>query len=774
MYRNLCPLVIVSVGLFGRVRAGEPNPEAKLARPTPAQLAWQDMELEMFVCLDPCTWQDRDYDNHSTPLEQINPTKLDTDQWCRVAKSWGAGQILFVAKHTGGFCWWQTETSAYSVKNTPWRGGKGDVLADLSRSCKKFDLKLAIYVYPGDDNWGAYIGGGGRTRDPNKQEAYNKVFRQQMTEVLSRYGPVAEVWFDGSCVIPVGDILKKYVPNAVILQSPHASLRWVGNEAGWAPYPAWNSVKSVDGKTGVSTAAHGDPGGDMWMPLEVDTVNVHPHWWFWKSKGRRLKSVDELMRHYYESVGRGAVLLLNSTPDTTGLIPEEDVAQYAAFGAEIRRRFGQSLAETAGEGDLVELAFEQPTSVNHVISMEDIRHGERVREYALEGLVDGTWQSLVEGISIGHKRIDHFPSLRVEKIRLRVTKAAAKPLIRRLAVYDVSGVFPDRMTGAVWNFDEGEGDQTRDRSGESVGKISGAAWGEGRRGKALEFDGVDDYVALGSADVYDRDFTVAAWIRPRSFPATGGTIVAKERNSLADDNLRLYVLPDGKLGFWITDRQRNNIWPFETSAGTITPGEWTHVAATRRGTEHAMFVNGKRVGVKSSEVVIRHCSRLAWRVGGRYPPGGNDAVGDYPFDGAIDDVRFYMRALSEKELANPDALPDPDDARSGWCKVADWSASADWRTLRIDLSAHIPVAGQYEVVLHKTGGSGELETRSIVLILEGQPTPGFATPLDRSGALNVNRTAAPTGRDESTVLEIDVRGRANKTCYGAIRIRGRR
>jgi len=766
-----CRLFVVLVTFCGAIRAAEESNEVRLAKPTPQQVAWHDMELEMFVCLDPCTWQDRDYDNHSTPLAKINPTRLDTDQWCRVAKSWGAGQILFVAKHTGGFCWWQTDTSEYSIKNTPWRGGKGDVLADLAKSCREHDLKLAVYVYPGDDNWGAYIGGGGKTRDPAKQEAYNKVYRQQMTEVLSRYGTISEIWFDGSCIIPVGDIIEKHAPEAIVLQGPHANIRWVGNEAGWAPYPAWNSVAAVHGRTGVATAKHGDPDGEMWMPLEVDTVNVHPHWWFWKSKGRRLKTLDELMGHYYESVGRGAVLLLNSTPDTTGLIPEEDVRQYAAFGAEIRRRFGTPLAETTGRGSVVELALDGPTTIDHVITMEDIREGERVREYVIEGASDGDWQQLARGSSIGHKKIDCFPPVEVSKVRIRVTRQAAEPLIRRLAVFRVEGMFPNRMGESVWNFDEGSGEEIRDTSGELSGKVVGAEWTEGRRGKAIELNGRSGYATLGNLDVYGSDFTIAAWIKPRSTARDTGTIVAKERNSVPAFNLRLYLIDGNRLGFWISDNQGNNVWPFETPENTVPLDQWSHVAVTRRGPVHTLYLNGKPVGTKSAATTIRHYNALDLRIGGRYPPSGDH--GDFVFDGAIDEVRFYTRALTEAELADPENLPAPKPCAGAWKKVGTWDrarieAGATWE---IDLSDHIPVAGQYEVEFKKTGGTNQLAIESAVLILEGQETPGFATPLDRPGALNVNRTAAPTGKKRSTVLRVAVRGQDGSDSTGDILIR---
>ena len=309
--------------------SGAAGADVKLTRPTPQQYAWHEQERIMFLCLDPCTWQAREYDDHSTPLAQINPAQLDTEQWCRAAKLWGAKEILFVAKHTGGFCWWRTDTTKYGIKETPWKGGEGDVLGELSAACRKHGLNLGVYVYPGDETWGAAIGSGGRTRDPSKQEAYDAVFRQQLREVLTRYGTITEVWFDGSCVIDVGDILLEHTTQAVIFQGPQATVRWAGTETGRLPYPAWNSLPSKDLQTGVATAAQGDPEGDAWAPLEADTT-LYDHNWFWaEANENKRKSLDELMDIYYKSVGRGGVLLLNSTPNTNGLIPEGDLKLYA-------------------------------------------------------------------------------------------------------------------------------------------------------------------------------------------------------------------------------------------------------------------------------------------------------------------------------------------------------------------------------------------------------------------------------------------------------------
>ena len=422
-------------------------PRVKLARPTPQQYAWHEQERIMFVCLDPCTWQGREYDNHSTPLSQINPTQLDADQWCRAAKLWGAKQILFVAKHTGGFCWWQTETTKYGIKDAAWKGGKGDVLLELSSSCRKYGLNLGIYIYPGDDTWGASSGSGGRTKDPSKQEAYNKVFRQQLTEVLTGYGKITEVWFDGSCVIDVSDILKQHAADAVIFQGPQATIRWAGTESGKLPYPAWNSLKTADLKTGVATAAHGNPDGDTWAPLEADTT-LYDHNWFWSAENeQKRKSLDELIDIYYKSAGRGGVLLLNSTPNTNGLIPDGDLQLYEAFGKEIERRFSGPAAEVKDQkGTCIEITLPRPTLINHAIIMEDYREGERIREYILESLCNGQWMELSKGTSVGRKKIDLFRAVQVSQVRLRIIKSAAEPLLRSLAVFHVDGALAGSLT----------------------------------------------------------------------------------------------------------------------------------------------------------------------------------------------------------------------------------------------------------------------------------------------------------------------------------------
>lgn len=447
-------ILLVVIPFIGSCQqSGQLKQEVLLAKPSVVQYKWHEQERIIFVCIDPCTWQGREYDNHSVSLERINPDKLDTDQWCEVAISWGAKEILFVAKHTGGFCWWQTETTDYGIRNTPYKNGKGDVLKELSESCKKYGLILGIYVYPGDETWGAGIGSGGQTEDPSKQEAYNKVFRQQLTEVLANYGDVLEVWFDGSCTIEVGDILEKYAKNAVVFQGPHASLRWAGTESGKLFYPVWNTVKKEDLNTGVSTQIHSDPDGDAWAPIETNTT-LYDHFWFWSpEKMEKRKSLEELMECYYKSVGYGSVFLLNSNPDTTGLIPEEDVQLYKSFGEEINRRFGNPLAQIENRrGNITTLSLPKSLKINHVVTKEDYRQGHRIREYSIEAYIDGKWEELYRGQSVGRKKIDYFSEVEASKIRLKVLNSVGKPIIRSLSAYYVTHFTPPKKQSiSAWS-----------------------------------------------------------------------------------------------------------------------------------------------------------------------------------------------------------------------------------------------------------------------------------------------------------------------------------
>lgn len=406
--------------------------EQGLALPTPVQAAWHDYEIGMFIHFAPNTWFDQEYDDLSKPPSEINPTALDTDQWVRVAESMGAKYLVFVAKHVGGFCWWQTETSDYGVKQTPWRSGKGDLVSELAASCRKRNMHLGVYLSPADRHHG--VGVGGKADDPIRQSTYERIFREQLTELLSRYGEMKEVWFDGSLVFDVGDILRQHAPGAVVFQGPQASIRWVGNEDGVAPYPAWNAVRKGRKPWGTYTAADGDPDGDRWLPNECDARMRNT--WFWRTDNLgSLKTVDQLMQMYLRSVGHGAVLLLNNTPDPTGLIPAPDAARSAEFGRAIERRFGTPIIDTAGSGPEALLMLSAPRQVGTTLIMEDITHGERIRKYVVEGKTQAGWSVLATGTAVGHKKVDVFEPVEVTELRLRIEASTGKPIIRKFAAF---------------------------------------------------------------------------------------------------------------------------------------------------------------------------------------------------------------------------------------------------------------------------------------------------------------------------------------------------
>jgi len=403
------------------------------ALPSADQIAWQDLEVGMFVHFAPNTWQDLEGDDLTTPLSAIDPKGLHTDQWAQTAISLGAKYIVFVAKHAGGFCMWQTKTTEYSIRNTPWRGGHGDVLSDTAASCRKYGLKLGVYVSPRDDHFGAKTGGICKT--PELQVRYDAMYREQLTEVLSRYGEMVEIWFDGSTATPVSDLLTKYQPHAMVFQGSSATIRWVGNEDGFAPNPCWNGIDRAEAKTGTATSLNSDPDADTWMPNEVD-VSIRRPDWFWSTKNEsKVLTIDQLLSVYYRSVGRGAQLLLNIPANRDGLLSDLDCARAKAFGVEIERRFGKPLARTSGRGAQLTLKLDAPAQVDTVMLQEDIAYGERIRQYRIEGRANGIWHALGEGTSIGHKRIQPVEPMTVEALRIVTIRTVGTPIFRSVAIF---------------------------------------------------------------------------------------------------------------------------------------------------------------------------------------------------------------------------------------------------------------------------------------------------------------------------------------------------
>jgi len=432
----------------------------RLPLPTPAQITWQDCEIGLVYHFDMPTAAGIHIKNNTSrqvfDTQLYNPVKLDTDQWIEAAKAAGAKYAVLTATHFNGFMQWQSDLYPYGVKQAAWRNGKGDVVADFVDSCRKAGIKPGIY-YSTHRNvyqtvWGHYVDWG-KGRDSEKQKAYNRIAEGQLEELCSRYGELVQIWFDAGVKLPHEDgpdvlpIFEKHQPNSVFYHSSRRSdHRWVGNEAGRVRFPSWATMpRGEEGAVGHNCRtwkrylASGDPDGTVWSPGMADAP-LRNHSWFWiPDKDQSVRSLQGLMNMYYRSVGHNCNLLLGEVVTSEGLVPQHDVNRLAEFGKEVERRFGKPVAETQGTGKAIELRLPQPQQINHMIAMEDIAKGERIREYTLEGLVPGgAWQSLCSGECVGHKRIQSFDPVEVAAVRLQIAEAKATPQIRRLVVFNVT------------------------------------------------------------------------------------------------------------------------------------------------------------------------------------------------------------------------------------------------------------------------------------------------------------------------------------------------
>ena len=302
--------------------------------------------------------------------------------------------------------------------------------------------------------WGHYVDWG-KGRGTEKQQRFNRVAEKMTEELCSRYGPLVQIWYDAGVKTPaeggpdVLPIFEKYQPDSVFYHSKQRSdHRWIGNERGYAGQPCWATMPLEPGKVSHNSATwrqcllNGDPDGRCWSPAMVDIPlrGAHGvHNWFWHpDQDHGIYSADALERIYDQSVGRNCNLVIGEVVNQEGLVPAGDIERLAEFGRRIRQRFARPLGQAQGVGTELELDLGRARPVEHVVLMEDIRHGQRVRQYTIEGLVPGgAWKPLAQGQSIGHKWICRIASGEVAKLRLRVTRSVAAPRIRSLAAYGV-------------------------------------------------------------------------------------------------------------------------------------------------------------------------------------------------------------------------------------------------------------------------------------------------------------------------------------------------
>ncbi|MGI6529530.1 MAG: alpha-L-fucosidase [Clostridia bacterium] len=400
--------------------------QSELAKPTEAQKRWQDLEMGMFCHFGLNTFCNREWGEGEDSPTLFNPQQLNAYEWIKTAKEAGFKYFILTAKHHDGFCLWQTDTTSYSVKSSPWKEGKGDVVAECAKACRELGMHFGVYLSPWDRHEPCY----------SDKEAYDEFYVKQLTELVTGYGELFELWFDGAGSNGreydwrrIIGIVNKYQPDAMIFNMGIPTIRWVGNEEGTAPYPCWNTVKEAKKTMVTNDMLTWLPETRDWVPAECDVPIRKLHWFWHPEDEASLLSLDELKNIYYHSVGHGANLLLNVAPDNRGLLPECDTLRVKEFGEWIEKTFSNTLGETQGRGEELEIYLEESTEISHIVLMEDISEGELVKEYIVESEDDGSWVELAHGTAVGHKKIDRISPMYIKRIRLRILKAEGNPNI---------------------------------------------------------------------------------------------------------------------------------------------------------------------------------------------------------------------------------------------------------------------------------------------------------------------------------------------------------
>jgi alpha-L-fucosidase len=423
-----------------------PSIGSKSALPTPThpQLLWQQDELAMFIHFGVNTFTDREWGDGTESPKIFNPTALDTRQWARTARDAGFRAMVLTAKHHDGFCLWPTATTDHSVAASPWRGGNGDLVREFTNSCREQGLRVGIYLSPWDQNHPSY----------GDSPRYNDVYIAQLTELLTNYGAIHEVWFDGANGEgPNGkrqvydwpriwDTVRRLQPQAVMFSDAGPDIRWIGNERGVAGETNWSTVDPeivpVPGMTGdevMRSLSEGDRNGSVWRPGETDT-SIRPGWFYHATQDKQVRTVEDLVELYFTSVGRNSKLLLNVPPDGRGLVHEADVARLAGMHEAITQLFSvtrrlsgnQSWQATGSESGMVQLTLDTPRNVGIVDLREEITVGQRVARHSVEGLIGNRWEQLASGTTIGYRRLYRLSGPRVSAIRVHLDETIDQPL----------------------------------------------------------------------------------------------------------------------------------------------------------------------------------------------------------------------------------------------------------------------------------------------------------------------------------------------------------
>jgi len=462
-------LVLCIASLLFSCETKEP-PVSYGATPSEHQVKWQQLEYYMFIHFGPNTFTNVEWGDGKEDPKVFNPTDLDCRQWAETAKAAGMKGIIITAKHHDGFCLWPSKYSTHTVRESPWKDGKGDVLKELSEACKEYGLKFGVYLSPWDQNHPAY-----------GTPEYNQIFANTLDEVLSGYGEVFEQWFDGANgghgkkQVYDWELFHKAVyknqPQAIIFSDVGPGCRWMGNERGVAGETNWSTMNIEGFEPGhgappTEVLNNGEEGGKAWVPAETD-VSIRPGWFYSPSTDEKVKSVEKLVDIYYTSVGRNSNLLLNVPPDRRGRIHPNDSIRLMEFRDAITRDFQKDLTNdsnihvsdarggsyqaanmldndyetywSATDGNLtpfIEIDFKEKKQFNRLLLQEYIPLGQRVSSFIIKYWDDNKddWNELVEATTIGYKRILRFPSVNTSKIKIEFN-ALACPVISKAGIF---------------------------------------------------------------------------------------------------------------------------------------------------------------------------------------------------------------------------------------------------------------------------------------------------------------------------------------------------
>lgn len=433
--------------------------------PMPQQVAWQQMETYAFVHFGLNTFTDQEWGYGDVPPEMFNPTALDCEQWVRTFVEAGMKGVILTAKHHDGFCLWPTKYTDYSIRGTPYLDGKGDIVRQLAEACRKYGLKLGLYLSPWDRHQAFY-----------GTPLYPEYYLLQMEELLTGYGDVFEVWLDGANggngwyggakeerkidrrtyynYPRICETIHRLQPDAIVFSDGGPGCRWVGNERGIASPTNWAFLRRADVYPGYPHSNELGPGhadGDTWMPAECD-VSIRPGWFYHKQEDEKAKTPEQLVDIYYRSVGRNATMLLNFPVDRTGRIHPIDSANAVAFHKCIQQELSRNLLQ-AGEaeadsnfetykvlqtGEPLELRLPPKTKVNRLLLQEYIPLGQRVKAFRIEYHDGKAWQAIDAGeetTTIGYKRILRFPTVQTKRLRLTILDSRAPVLLSEAAAF---------------------------------------------------------------------------------------------------------------------------------------------------------------------------------------------------------------------------------------------------------------------------------------------------------------------------------------------------